>query len=148
MWTFVLCSVFFLNFQVKRQFLSDAWKLQLAVAQTICLLTFRSNPAQAILSHPSPNSCILPWKLKLSVSIFHQYSVLHTPKSTWRSLLAYPFPFLEMPKQLCIPRTNPVLLKQKHLLKGGWLCRRNTFKESGSSCRISACSCTSTRVFQ
>lgn len=114
MWTFVLCSVFFLNFQLKLQFLLDVWKLHLAVPQTFSLLTFRSNPAQAILSHPSPSSCILPWKSKLSVSIFHPYSVLHTPKSTWRSLLAYPFPFLEMPKQLCIPKTNPVLLKQKH----------------------------------
>lgn len=50
------------------------------------------------------STLVLPWKFKLSFSIFHQYSILHTPKSTWRGLLSYPFLFLEMPKQLCILR--------------------------------------------
>lgn len=56
---------------------------------------------------------------KLSFSICHQYSILHAPKSAWRSLLAYPFLFLEMPKQLCILR--PIQ------------CSRNTYRSEVDS---------------
>lgn len=99
-------------------------------------------------SHSLVPTLVLPWKLKAFCQ--HFPSIQHPPCSQiyLKKLTSLPFPTLGNAKATLYPKTNSMLLKQKHLLKWRWLWRRNTYKESGNSCRISACSCTSTTVFQ
>lgn len=102
MYSFSLC------FKMKLWLWSDMWEFHLTIPQILSLLTCRWNPLGWQLSHhslsPVPHLQSPGSSCFLSAVRLHQYSLLHTPKSTWRSLLAYPFWFLEMSRQLCILR--------------------------------------------
>lgn len=97
-------------------------------SQTFSLLTLRSNAAQAILSQPSPN---FHTPLEVQAFCHHFPSIQHPAYSQiyLRKLTILPFPVLGNAKATLYPETNSMLLKQKHLLKWGWLCWRNTYKD-------------------
>lgn len=97
-------------------------------SQIFSLLTIRSNAAQAILCQPRPNSCT-----PLEVQAFCQHfpSIQHPAYSQiyLKKLTILSFPVLGNAKATLYPKNNSMLLNQKHLLKWGWLCRRNTYKD-------------------
>lgn len=102
--------------------------MKIAVPQTFSLLTFRSDAAQAILSQPSPNS---PTPLEVQAFCQHFPSIQHPASSQiyLKKLTILPFPIPGNAKATLYPKSNSMLLKQKHLLKWGWFCRRNTYKD-------------------
>lgn len=88
--------------------------------------------SQAILSQPSP-TLALPRKLMLSVS--STFASVQPPaysKVYLEKLISLSFLILGNVKATLYPKTNLMLIKQKPLLKWGWPCRRNAYKESGS----------------
>lgn len=144
-----ICIVFcFLcKFPVETTVIVRCLKIAAHSSTDIFLLAFRSNPAQAILSQPSPNSCT-PLEVQAFCQHFPSIQLPAYSQIYLKKLISLPFPILGNAKATLYPKSNSMLWKQKLLLKWGWLSRRNTYQESGSSCRISACSCTSTTVFQ
>lgn len=68
----------------------------------------------------------------LSAAHLHQYSLLCTPVYL-EKLTSLSFLMLGNVKATLYPKTNLRLIKQTPLLKWAWPCRRNVYKESGSS---------------